>query len=58
MQACEEYGIGFIPYFSIAAGSVSRIEAIQEVCDAADPRHCKLRTSQRERRCLLHFALE
>ena len=36
LQACEEYGIGFIPYFPIAAGSLSGIEAIQEVADAHD----------------------
>jgi len=36
LQACEEYGIGFIPYFPIAAGSISDIDAIQEVADAHD----------------------
>jgi len=36
LQACEEYGIGFIPYFPIAAGSISRIDAIQEIADAHD----------------------
>ena len=36
LEACEEYGIGFIPYFPIAAGSISGIEAIQEVADAHD----------------------
>ncbi len=36
LQVCEEYGIGFIPYFPIAAGSISGIEAIQEVADAHD----------------------
>ena len=36
LEACEEYGIGFIPYFPIAAGSISDIEAIQEVADAHD----------------------
>ncbi len=36
LQACEEYGIGFISYFPIAAGSISGIAAIQEVADAQD----------------------
>ena len=36
LQACEAYGIGFMPYFPIAAGSLSGIEAIQEVADAHD----------------------
>ena len=36
LQACEEYGIGFIPYFPIAAGSISGIDAIHEVADTHD----------------------
>lgn len=36
LQACEDYDIGFIPYFPIAAGSISDIDAIQEVADAHD----------------------
>jgi len=36
LEACEEYGIGFIPYFPIAAGSISGIDAIQTVADAHD----------------------
>ncbi|ATW87328.1 hypothetical protein halTADL_0521 [Halohasta litchfieldiae] len=34
LEACEKYGIGFMPYFPIAAGSISGIDAIQEVADA------------------------
>jgi len=36
LQACEDYGIGFIPYFPIAAGSISGIDAINTVADAHD----------------------
>jgi len=36
LQACEEYGIGFIPYFPIGAGSLSGVDAIQDVADAHD----------------------
>ena len=36
LQACEEYGIGFMPYFPIAAGSITGIDAIQNVADAHD----------------------
>mgnify|MGYP006277381845 CR=1 FL=1 len=36
LEACEEYDIGFIPYFPIAAGSISGIEAIQEAADTHD----------------------
>ena len=36
LQPCEEYGIGFMPYFPIAAGSISGVDAIQEVADAHD----------------------
>ena len=36
LQACEEYGIGFMPYFPIAAGSISGVDAIQEIADAHD----------------------
>ena len=36
LQACEEYGIGFMPYFPIAAGSISGVDAIEEVADAHD----------------------
>ena len=36
LQACEDYGIGFIPYFPIAAGSISGVDAIQDVADAHD----------------------
>jgi hypothetical protein len=36
LKACEEYGIGFIPYFPIAAGSISGVDAIQEIADAHD----------------------
>ncbi|WP_253737034.1 aldo/keto reductase [Halohasta salina] len=36
LQACEEYGIGFMPYFPIAAGSISGVDAIQEVADTHD----------------------
>jgi len=34
LEACEDYGIGFIPYFPIAAGSISDVDTIQEVTDA------------------------
>jgi len=36
LQACEDYGIGFIPYFPIAAGSISGIDTINTVADAHD----------------------
>jgi aryl-alcohol dehydrogenase-like predicted oxidoreductase len=36
LEACEDYGIGFIPYFPIGAGSISGIDVIQEVADAHD----------------------
>jgi hypothetical protein len=36
LEACEEYGGGFIPYFPIAAGSISGIDVINEVADAHD----------------------
>ena len=36
LKACEEYRIGFIPYFPIAAGSISGVDVIQEVADAHD----------------------
>ncbi len=36
LEACEDYGIGFIPYFPIAAGSISSVDAIQAVADTHD----------------------
>ena len=36
LEACEEYGIGFIPYFPIAAGSISGVDVINEIADAHD----------------------
>jgi len=36
LHACEDYGISFILYFPLAAGSISGIDAIQEVADAHD----------------------
>ncbi len=36
LEACEQYDIGFIPYFPIAAGSLSGVDLIQEVADTHD----------------------
>jgi len=36
LEACEEYEIGFMPYFPMGAGSLSGVDAIQEVADAHD----------------------
>jgi len=36
LHACEAHGIGFIPYFPIAAGSLSGVDAIRDVADAHD----------------------
>jgi len=34
LDACEEYGIGFIPWFPLAAGGLSGVDAVEEI--AAD----------------------
>ncbi|WP_255151828.1 aldo/keto reductase [Halorarius halobius] len=36
LEACEEYDIGFIPYFPLAAGDLSEVEGIEDVADAHD----------------------
>jgi len=37
LEACEEYGIGFIPYFPVGAGDLGeKEEAIESVADAHD----------------------
>jgi aryl-alcohol dehydrogenase-like predicted oxidoreductase len=37
LEACEEYGIGFIPWFPLGAGDLGeREDAVQEVADAHD----------------------
>ncbi|MGB9985910.1 aldo/keto reductase [Salarchaeum japonicum] len=36
LDACEEYGIGFIPYFPLAAGDLDDAAAVREVADAHD----------------------
>jgi len=36
LDACEEYGIGFIPYFPLAAGDLSAVEGIDDIAAAHD----------------------
>lgn len=36
LEACEEYGIGFIPYFPLAAGELAGVEGIDEITAAHD----------------------
>jgi aryl-alcohol dehydrogenase-like predicted oxidoreductase len=36
LEACEEYDIGFIPYFPLAAGDLSDVDGIEAVADAHD----------------------
>jgi len=36
LDACEEYDIGFIPYFPLAAGDLDDAAAVREVADAHD----------------------
>lgn len=36
LEACEEYGIGFIPYFPLAAGDLGGVEGIDDVAAAHD----------------------
>ncbi|MBV0925800.1 aldo/keto reductase [Halomicroarcula limicola] len=36
LEACEEYGIGFIPWFPLAAGDLDDVEGIDEIADDHD----------------------
>ncbi|QLD89793.1 aldo/keto reductase [Natronomonas salina] len=36
LEACEEYGIGFIPYFPLAAGDLDDVEGIEDVAESHD----------------------
>jgi aryl-alcohol dehydrogenase-like predicted oxidoreductase len=36
LDACEAYGIGFIPWFPLAAGDLEDVEGLEEVADARD----------------------
>jgi aryl-alcohol dehydrogenase-like predicted oxidoreductase len=36
LEACEEYDIGFIPWFPLAAGELDEVDGIDEVADAHD----------------------
>jgi aryl-alcohol dehydrogenase-like predicted oxidoreductase len=36
LKACEEYDIGFIPYFPLAAGDLGEVDGIDEVAEAHD----------------------
>lgn len=36
LEACEEYGIGFIPWFPLGAGDLSAVDGIEAVADAHD----------------------
>ncbi len=36
LEACEEYGIGFIPYFPLGSGSLSGVDGIEAVAEAHD----------------------
>lgn len=36
LDACEEYDVGFIPWFPLAAGDLDEVDAIDEIADAHD----------------------
>jgi len=36
LEACEEYGIGFIPWFPLGAGDLSDVEGIDEIAERHD----------------------
>jgi aryl-alcohol dehydrogenase-like predicted oxidoreductase len=36
LEACEDYDIGFIPWFPLAAGELDEVDGIDEVADAHD----------------------
>ena len=36
LEACEEYGIGFIPWYPLAAGELDDVEGLDDVADAHD----------------------
>jgi aryl-alcohol dehydrogenase-like predicted oxidoreductase len=36
LEVCEEYGIGFIPWYPLAAGDLDSVEGIEAVADAHD----------------------
>jgi aryl-alcohol dehydrogenase-like predicted oxidoreductase len=36
LEACEEYDIGFVPYFPLAAGDLSDVDGIEAVAEAHD----------------------
>jgi len=36
LDACDDYGIGFIPWFPLAAGDLDAVDGIDEIADAHD----------------------
>jgi aryl-alcohol dehydrogenase-like predicted oxidoreductase len=36
LEACENYGVGFIPWFPLAAGSVGSVDGIHDIADRHD----------------------